>query len=1719
MNKLLLIWCLLIGSVSFGQYHNDWIDYSQKYYSFKIAKDGMYRLDYDVLNAAGVPVASIQPENYQLFGFEKEQQILIEDGGDGTFDSGDYIVFYAKKNTTWLDSLMYEDPAEIANNFYPHYNDTIHYFLTWNNATNNERIIEETDVNFTAYTPQTHYLRQGVVEYHSTYLEGYKIAGMSYSSYDAGEGWFGPGVDASLATNYSDALVPTPQFYNGAGAPTVKVKAVSAGGSNAVQTGQGNHHLQLKYSNSNITVIDTIFSGYQLNKLEFEFPASDLAGGTTKIRHQGINDLGVAADYQYVSNIEIIYPHNLGMENSSNFKFIVPFNTVESKSRYTITNFIGTAPQAFVVSGEMKKIPLQITPSFQFLIPNQTNGQDQEVIMIDSAQISPIVNLEAVNGTGDFTNYSAMSFDDKYMIITGDVLMSGALDYKAYRESAAGGGFDVEIYNEKEINLQFAGGVLKHAMGLRHFVKFAYESATVKPNNLFIIGKGIREANENVSSQAGIKQNATSYNECIVTAYGYPASDILLTSNLSGNGLEPLIPTGRLAAKNNQDVAIYLSKMIEFEIAQDPNAIYDIPSKLWQKHILHFGGGADAQEQYQFRNYLYQYETYLEDTLFGGHVNSFFKTVSDPIDPVTLFEVNDFIADGVSLMTFFGHAAADGFDQNVDDPANWNNKGKYPITVGNACLTGNIFEPTAFSTSEEYVLIEDAGSIAFLANVKQAFSNSLHAYSSILFNKISAEGYGVSLGENVKNTIDEMEQGTTLSFGAYNVATQMTLHGDPALKVNYHEKPELEINQSTVFITPETVDLSADSIDVNVVVYNLGKAFKDTFAIELTRSFPNNGPDSVYTKYIAGVDYVDTIVFTIPFYNNIAIGVNEFEVIVDQPSVIDEQYDEIGNNQLIFQEIFDVDGIYPVWPYDFAVVPKDTITLKGSTVNPFADLGNYRFEIDTTDLFNSPEHRYAMKSSLGGVVEVAYNEWLNVGSNAADELILEDSMVYFWRVAVEDTGAYYWIESSFQHINNKTGWGQDHFFQFKNNDFLFLDYDRPSRKRLFGPAFKTIDCDVYGNATAFLETAFTLYHIDGEIAEYNFCTTNPQILVCVIDPVTLKPWGTYYDYGGGNIANPTHNFGNHNNNGGCRPRVENHFSFWQGIPTEMDAFDNMIANEIPDGHFILVYSARYADFSMWDSDNYNTFASLGADSLAITQTNDRPFILFTRKGNTAGTGTTVEAGGTKEVFGSDISEFISLADTLWGFDFYGSESSPIIGPTTAWDAMYWSLDSLETPTDDSTRMLIYGVDWAGSKTKLIDTLVNPVDSILDLDIHVDATVYPFIQLNAQQYDKTGFTPSQIDRWHVLYEDIPEAALDGSAGVYWIPGDSLYEGQEIAVAFDVKNISDIPMDSILINYWVEDANHVIYPLPYPRQDSLRVGSTIRDTIQLGSFALEGLNSLWVEVNPYVSSFEKDQIEKYHFNNKGQLPFNVIGDDQNPILDVTFNGYHILNGDIVSPTSEIIITLKDDNPYLVMDEEADTALFGIYLTSPDGLQKRLAFRNSLGEPLMEWVPADPSNLKFKIIINENLDQDGTYRLLVQGTDKSGNISGDFDYDIEFEVDHNSSITNLMNYPNPFTTSTRFVFTLTGAEVPDEFTIQIMNVSGTVVREITSDELGDIQIGRNITEFEWDGTDEFGDKLARGVYLYRVIVKMNGEDIEHRESGADQYFKKSFGKMYLL
>jgi flagellar hook assembly protein FlgD len=82
--------------------------------------------------------------------------------------------------------------------------------------------------------------------------------------------------------------------------------------------------------------------------------------------------------------------------------------------------------------------------------------------------------------------------------------------------------------------------------------------------------------------------------------------------------------------------------------------------------------------------------------------------------------------------------------------------------------------------------------------------------------------------------------------------------------------------------------------------------------------------------------------------------------------------------------------------------------------------------------------------------------------------------------------------------------------------------------------------------------------------------------------------------------------------------------------------------------------------------------------------------------------------------------------------------------------------------------------------------------------------------------------------------------------------------------------------------------------------------------------------------------------------------------------------------------------------------------------------------------------------------------------------------------------------------------------------------MTVTGKVVREITSQELGTIRIGRNITDYKWDGTDQYGNQLGNGVYLYRVITNLNGKQLDHYKlpnTDTDKFFNNGYGKMYLM
>ena len=156
---------------------------------------------------------------------------------------------------------------------------------------------------------------------------------------------------------------------------------------------------------------------------------------------------------------------------------------------------------------------------------------------------------------------------------------------------------------------------------------------------------------------------------------------------------------------------------------------------------------------------------------------------------------------------------------------------------------------------------------------------------------------------------------------------------------------------------------------------------------------------------------------------------------------------------------------------------------------------------------------------------------------------------------------------------------------------------------------------------------------------------------------------------------------------------------------------------------------------------------------------------------------------------------------------------------------------------------------------------------------------------------------------------------------------------------------------------------------------------------------------------------------------------------------------------------------------------------------------------------------------MVYNADFPKNGQYQLRVISTDRSKNKSGANDYRVNFKVENEASISAMLPYPNPFTTNCKFVFTLTGREVPDKIKIQIFNISGRVVKEIREYDLGALRIGNNISNYSWDGTDTYGDRLANGVYLYKVQAQLHGQNLKIRTSPADGYMHNGIGKIYLM
>jgi len=1699
MKKLFTFIFLLLSIGAFAQaYNNEWIDFSKTYYKFKIATNGLYRIPQSVISNAGL--GGVLAQNFQLFRNGKEVPVYVTGSNPAApLGSADYIEFWGQRNDGAPDNPLYRSPSYQHTQYYSLETDTAVYFLVENTSGNAFHYVDSANnVTGSLLTPETSFQYTAGSYFKSIYgipNPGFAQVVGEYiysSSYDIGEFWatdaIGPGGPFSDTKN--NLFV-----YAGAGAPDASIKYGMVGTADNARTVQ---------VTVNGTPVDneslTSFADLLTTKT---VPLSLIAGNSATVSFA--NNSSNSTDRMVVSFYELTYARQWNFGGQTNFAFQLPAKT--SGYLLNIAGFAisgGIQPVLYDITGGARYTGVVSGGNVSFALPGLGSTHSYILVNEDNSTVRTVTSLTPKR----FVDYSQSANQGNYIIISSPTVYTGSngnnpvIDYKNYRSSVAGGSFAVNVYDIDELVDQFAFGIKKHPISIQNFLRYAKAKFAAKPQYVLLIGHGMLYSDYYYYSELAHDPLADRLN--LIPTFGNPGSDNKLSAS---NGVDavPGIPIGRLSVVSGAEIEAYLSKVKEYEQVQ-ATAPNTIDGRLWMKNVLHVTGVSEPYLGTILCNYMTSYQSIIADTLYGANVSTLCDGNASAVTQVPTGFVSALFNNGFSMLNYFGHSSNAALGYDLDNPNAYNNAGKYPLFYLNGCDAGDyfVYDPFRFSTnktlSKNYMLAPEKGAIAVIASTHFSIVNYLNILLYGLYNYMDGSDYGKPIGILEKDALQQLINVAPGDFFARQHAEQMSTHGDPFLKLNQSALADYDVEASQVLINPSFVSVSNTSFTVKARFYNLGKAVPDSITILITRKYPNGASDILLKKKIRGIRYVDSVSISVPVVPLRDKGQNYITVTINSDNNVPEV--TTANNSVTSGVFVYEDEASPIYPYNYAIINTNSQKLYASTADPLSPVAQYVMELDTTTFFNSANKISKNVTSVGGVLEFD------------PATTYSDSVINYWRVSkvpTSSTDTYKWNNFSFTYMNpsySSVGSNQSHFFQHTESTLNGLVLDTASRQFKFSTITNVLNvkCGAFPDAAPEAADNSILINGNGNIIQ-SVCGIS-TILIDVFDQNTFHPW----------YNAPEGTPGRYGSLSPCGPTREHSFIYNILDPVQRGSAVQML-DAIPNGNYVVIRNCSGNDpstntyASTWKGDTsfLGSGNSIYARLLGQGFTNidsfyrPRAFIFLYQKNNPANF-------APRSKFSEGTSDKINLIANYINPDSVGSVTSPTFGPVKKWKEMHWRGASIEAPSTDSVQLQVVGIDTLGNPSPPLFTLGTTTQ---DLDISgVSAAHYPYMQLKMTVRDTTNATPYQLKYWRLNFDPVPEGAL--APNIFFQAKDTLQLGELLNFGIGFKNVSPLAFDSMVIKMNIVDKSNVTHSIILPKMKPLISGDTLKIVYTIDTKSYPGANTIYLEVNP-----NNNQPEQYHFNNFVYKTFYVNSENRNPNLDVTFDNVHILDNDIVSSKPHIQIKLSSQSQYVLL---TDTSSLSIKLKYPDGSIHSYSFNNDT----VRFTPAtagsnNTATVDFNPAFLKQYNPDGdTYELIVSGKDALGNTAGISPYRIDFKVITKAMISNMLNYPNPFTTSTAFVFTITGSDVPQNIKIQILTITGKIVREITKEELGPLHVGRNITEFKWNGTDMYGARLANGVYLYHVVTNLNGKSLDkYKASGdnTDKYFNNGYGKMYLM
>jgi hypothetical protein len=223
--------------------------------------------------------------------------------------------------------------------------------------------------------------------------------------------------------------------------------------------------------------------------------------------------------------------------------------------------------------------------------------------------------------------------------------------------------------------------------------------------------------------------------------------------------------------------------------------------------------------------------------------------------------------------------------------------------------------------------------------------------------------------------------------------------------------------------------------------------------------------------------------------------------------------------------------------------------------------------------------------------------------------------------------------------------------------------------------------------------------------------------------------------------------------------------------------------------------------------------------------------------------------------------------------------------------------------------------------------------------------------------------------------------------------------------------------------------------------------------------------------------------------------ATADNTPPQVEVLMNNEQFVRGGMTDESPLLLVKLYDDNGINIVGNSVGHDLLAM-VTQADGRQSSYVL-NDFYETELNSYQRGTARYQLK-----NLPE-GLHQVRVQAWDVYNNMG---EGDTEFIVSNSAELAlrQVLNYPNPFTTSTRFQFEHNFSNQSLEILVQIFTVSGKLVKTIQHQTFAE---GYRVDDIAWDGLDEFGDQLARGVYIYKITVRAQGSQEAKEQSSAFQ------------